>query len=433
MSSQGVKECFLVSVALLTRQLVPFQLPLIHKLMKKIIIMLSAIILSVGMLSAQEKKVDRIVRMDTINVDYKTRFVSNSVWDNIYIQGAYAARLLMSSGDAEMSFGKRLSSGFSISLGKQLHPDYGIRLSFGGMRLNGWTKSSDGIFADNDGWYQNVDPVEEYWKGQGVNTENGYRRDLKYFEVDADFMVDLYNIFTSSNRLDRRWKAEGYVGIGYLRAMQWHGVEDNNKVSLRLGLRGEYNFNKRLGLNLELGTQLTDASFTGGIGKGRNFCGISSATIGLRYNIGNHGFKVVRLIPQSQLAALNNSVSAVSTMTYVESDSIMSSSPREAGTLLIPSVVFAAGKDEYNAELQDLNIFRVARYMMMYKNIKVAVVGNTGGASERLARRRAEKIKDVLVNKYGIYPQRLVVRTYDVNAKYNTSGYEESVNFTIAE
>lgn len=103
------------------------------------------------------------------------------------------------------------------------------------------------------------------------------------------------------------------------------------------------------------------------------------------------------------------------------------------GTLLIPSVVFYHDEDRYNEELQELNIYRMARYLVRYKDIKIAVVGNTRGTDERLARRRAERIRDILVNKYGIFPERLVVRTYDVNAKYGVTGYEQSVNFAVTE
>ena len=64
------------------------------------------------------------------------------------------------------------------------------------------------------------------------------------------------------------------------------------------------------------------------------------------------------------------------------------------------------------------------------REVRIAV---TGGTDSRLARRRAEKVRDLLVNKYGIFPQRMEIRTYDVNAKYGVTGYEQSVNFTVIE
>ena len=198
--------------------------------MKKSIILLAALLCGATYNTyAQERKVEQTVRMDTLNVEYKTRYISNSFWDNFYLQGSFAGHMLLSSEDTGLSFGKRIKPGFSLAIGKQFHPDFGVRLSFGGMRLDGWNNGATGLYAYDDGWVENFDPVEEYWKAQGVDTQNGYKQEIRYFEVNADFMFDLYNIFTRNNRWNRRWTAEGYVGIGYLRATKYHGMEDNNK------------------------------------------------------------------------------------------------------------------------------------------------------------------------------------------------------------
>ena len=401
--------------------------------MKKII---AAIIIAIGggfsVVQAQTQEVDRTVKEDTIWVDYKTRYTS-SFWDNFYVEADFAGRMLMGAEDTHLSFGSRLKPGFGITVGKWFHPDFGVRLNFGGARLKGWNSGPTGIYAYDDGWVEGFDPVQEYWKGQGVDTQNGYRQDIKYYELNADFLFDLYNVFTSHNRLNRKWTAQGYVGVGMLRAAKYHGMEDNVKVGLRVGLIGNYHITDRLGLHLSVGSEITDANFTGELGKGNKFSGILNGTIGLSYRIGRQGYRVVRLVPQRQLAALNNAISLIRTEQTVSGDTIVMKERMATGSLLIPSVVFYPGKNEFNEELQMVNIFRIARYMMRYKDTKIAIVGNTGGTDSRLARRRAEKVRDVLVNKYGIFPQRMEIRTYDVNAKYGVTGYEQSVNFTVIE
>lgn len=401
--------------------------------MKKII---AAIIIAIGggfsVVQAQTQEVDRTVKEDTIWVDYKTRYTS-SFWDNFYVEADFAGRMLMGAEDTHLSFGSRLKPGFGITVGKWFHPDFGVRLNFGGARLKGWNSGPTGIYAYDDGWVEGFDPVQEYWKGQGVDTQNGYRQDIKYYELNADFLFDLYNVFTSHNRLNRKWTAQGYVGVGMLRAAKYHGMEDNVKVGLRVGLIGNYHITDRLGLHLSVGSEITDANFTGELGKGNKFSGILSGTIGLSYRIGPQGYRVVRLVPQRQLAALNNAISLIRTEQTVSGDTIVMKERMATGSLLIPSVVFYPGKNEFNEELQMVNIFRIARYMMRYKDAKIAIVGNTGGTDSRLARRRAEKVRDLLVNKYGIFPQRMEIRTYDVNAKYGVTGYEQSVNFTVIE
>ena len=401
--------------------------------MKKII---AAIIIAIGggfsVVQAQTQEVDRTVKEDTIWVDYKTRYTS-SFWDNFYVEADFAGRMLMGAEDTHLSFGSRLKPGFGITVGKWFHPDFGVRLNFGGARLKGWNSGPTGIYAYDDGWVEGFDPVQEYWKGQGVDTQNGYRQDIKYYELNADFLFDLYNVFTSHNRLNRKWTAQGYVGVGMLRAAKYHGMEDNVKVGLRVGLIGNYHITDRLGLHLSVGSEITDANFTGELGKGNKFSGILNGTIGLSYRIGRQGYRVVRLVPQRQLAALNNAISLIRTEQTVSGDTIVMKERMATGSLLIPSVVFYPGKNEFNEELQMVNIFRIARYMMRYKDAKIAIVGNTGGTDSRLARRRAEKVRDLLVNKYGIFPQRMEIRTYDVNAKYGVTGYEQSVNFTVME
>ncbi len=401
--------------------------------MKKII---AAIIIAIGggfsVVQAQTQEVDRTVKEDTIWVDYKTRYTS-SFWDNFYVEADFAGRMLMGAEDTHLSFGSRLKPGFGITVGKWFHPDFGVRLNFGGVRLKGWNSGPTGIYAYDDGWVEGFDPVQEYWKGQGVDTQNGYRQDIKYYELNADFLFDLYNVFTSHNRLNRKWTAQGYVGVGMLRAAKYHGMEDNVKVGLRVGLIGNYHITDRLGLHLSVGSEITDANFTGELGKGNKFSGILNGTIGLSYRIGRQGYRVVRLVPQRQLAALNNAISLIRTEQTVSGDTIVMKERMATGSLLIPSVVFYPGKNEFNEELQMVNIFRIARYMMRYKDAKIAIVGNTGGTDSRLARRRAEKVRDLLVNKYGIFPQRMEIRTYDVNAKYGVTGYEQSVNFTVIE
>ena len=402
--------------------------------MKKMLIAIMAVVGGLTSLQAQTKKeVDQTVQMDTIQVDYKTRYTA-PFWSNFYIEADFAGRMLMGADDASLSFGDRLKPGFSVTLGKWFHPDFAVRLNFAGSRLKGWNNGPTGIYAYNDGWTDEFDPVQRYWEGQGVDTKNGYRQDMKYFELNADFLFDLYNIFTSQKRLDRKWTAQGYIGVGMLRAAKYHGMEDNVKMGFRLGLIGNYNITDRLGAHLTIGGEITDANFTGELGKGDKFAGILSGTIGLSYRIGKQGYKVVRLVPQNQLAALNNAITMIRSEQTIPGDTVQVEKERmAAGSLLIPSVVFYPEKAEFNEELQMVNIFRIARYMMRYKDTKIAIVGNTGGTDTRLARHRAEKVRDVLVNKYGIFPNRMEIRTYDVNAKYNVTGYEQSVNFTVTE
>ena len=128
-----------------------------------------------------------------------------------------------------------------------------------------------------------------------------------------------------------------------------------------------------------MGCALTGSSFDGELGKGDKFSGILNGSIGLSYRIGRQGYKVVRLVPKEQLAALNNAVTLIRQEQIVPGDTIEVAKERmTVGSLLIPSVVFIPDKNDFNEELQMVNVFRIARYMMRYKDAKIAIVGNTG-------------------------------------------------------
>lgn len=75
-----------------------------------------------------------------------------------------------------------------------------------------------------------------------------------------------------------------------------------------------------------------------------------------------------------------------------------------------------------------VNVYNISKWMNENKDQKVAIVGyadkDTGTAAYNmgLSKRRAEAVRDVLVNKYGIDPDRLTItaegsdsQPYDVN------------------
>lgn len=401
--------------------------------MKKILTVIGIVLSSFTIVQAQNKEITQTVRMDTVSIDYKTRYTS-SFWDNFYIEADFVGRMLMGEDDSQLSFGKRLKPGFGITIGKWFHPDFGVRLNFGGARLKGWNDGPTGIYAYDHGWVSGDDPVRLFWENQGVETKNGYRQDIKYYELNADILFDLYNVFHSNKRLNRRWTAQGYLGVGMLRAMNYHGMEDNLKVGFRLGVIGNYNISPRLGAHLSIGSEITNSSFDGELGKGKKFLGILSGSIGLSYRIGKQGFRVVRLVPQEQISAMNEAISLIREEETLSPDTIRTVSKAMAHSdLLMPSVVFNKNQSSFNEELQMVNIFRVAKYMQEHKDLKICIIGNTGDVNERLARNRAEHIRDILINKYGIAPERTEIQVYDVNEKYGVTGYEQSVNFSIIE
>ena len=399
--------------------------------MKKIILILLLAAVSAGGY-AQKKRVESTIMMDTLEVDYKTRYVS-PFWSNFYIEGSFAGRVMCGEEDNHLSVGKRLSPGFLLGIGKDLNPNLSLRLSFGGMRLTGWNTGIPGIYKQYANWSDGQDPVREYLESQGVDTKDGYKQKMKYLEVNLDLMLDLYNLFHEQKRFDRRWDFEAYSGLGYLYNMRWHGMGKENKIALRLGAIAGYNITDRLAINAEIGTSITSATFDGEIGKGNQFDTFFSGLVGLKWRIGKQGFRVVRLIPSDQYAALNNSVTKIR-REFTEHSKTVHRTVAHAATgseLLIPAVVFFPDKDTYNEELQQVNIFEVAHFMEEHAGYKIAVIGNSYQTDIKTARKRAERVRNILINRYSIEPSRLVVRVKDMGAVSDNMEENQTVNFAI--
>ena len=258
---------------------------------------------------------------------------------------------------------------------------------------------------------------------------------MKYLEVNLDLMVDLYNLFHEQKRFDRRWDFEAYSGLGYLYNMRWHGMGKENKIALRLGAIAGYNITDRLAVNAEISSSITSATFDGEIGKGNQFDTFFSGLVGLKWRFGKQGFQVVRLVPTEQYAALNNSVSKIR-REYTEHSKTVHRTVTHVATgseLLIPAVVFFPEKDTYNEELQQVNIFEVAHFMEEHTNYKIAVIGNSHQASDRVARKRAERVRNILINRYSIQPSRLVVRVKDMGSVSDHMEDNQTVNFAIEQ
>ena len=98
-------------------------------------------------------------------------------------------------------------------------------------------------------------------------------------------------------------------------------------------------------------------------------------------------------------------------------------------SLLVPSVVFERNSDNFDEELQMVNIFKIAKLMKENPDQNIIIVGNVVDNNQAMAEKRAKKIKDILVNKYSISPDRLKIRVQDVNKTFNVEGNDQSVNF----
>ena len=383
--------------------------------MKKFVIL--SLILAVSFSTyAQQKRVEKTTKTETVNVDYKTRYKA-SFFDNWYIQGAFGGAMLLGEDDSALSFGDRVKHNFSVTLGKQFTPIFGVRVGVEGNRLLGWNDNEGGSYPNHSN-----DPRKEYLDKMGVNTANGYDQDIKYYSLNADFMVDITNIFADDKEEFKRWNAEIYAGISAISTIERKGIEDRTLFAGRVGALATYNINKRIGINFELGTTATSATFDGHDNEGSEIDYICTAKLGLKWKIGKQGFKTVHVISASQYAELNNYLAAVKTeqMEKGTPQEQVVVIPADKDKVVVPYVVFHDGKETFNQELQMVNISNMAKMLNENPGYQMDIVGNTYSTSTKMALNHANVVKDILINRYSINADRLTVKTADMGEDSQT-------------
>lgn len=364
---------------------------------------------------AQGKRVETTTKTENVTVDYKTQYKS-SFFDNIYVQGSFGGAVLMGEQDSHLSFKDRVKHGFAIAIGKQITPVFGVRLSVDGNRLKGWNAGG--------GQYPNYleDPRKVYLESKGVDTRFGYIQDLKYYSLGADVMVNLINLFSKEKKSDRAVDVELYIGAAALTTIERKGVEGRTLFAARGGLSTTYNVTKRIGINIDLGVTGTSSTFDGQSGMKTDFDGILSGKVGLKWKIGKQGFRTTHAISSEQYAALSNYLAMVKTeqMEKGKPEEKVVVIPAEKDKILIPYVVFHDGKDTFNQELQMVNISNVAKLMQANPQYTIEIVGNTNATKAEIAESRANKVKEILVNRYSVNADKLVVKTEDMGDNSQT-------------
>ncbi len=377
--------------------------------MKKFVIL--SLLLAVSFSTyAQQIRVKKTTKTESVNVDYKTRYKA-SFFDNWYVQGSFGGAMLFGEDDSALSFGDRVRPGFSFAAGKQFTPIFGVRIGVEGNRLRGWNDNNGGNYPNHD-----TDPRKEYLDKLGVNTANGYDQDIKYYSLNADFMVDITNIFANDKQEFKRWNAEIYAGISAISTIERKGIEDRTLFAGRVGASATYNINKRLGINLDLGTTATSATFDGHDNEGSEVDYICTAKLGLKWKIGKQGFKTVHVISARQYAELNNYLAAVKTEQMEKGcpQEQVVVIPADKDKVLVPYVVFHDGKETFNQELQMVNISNMAKMLNENPDSRIDIVGNTYSTSTKMALNRANKVKEILIDRYSISADRLTVKTEDM-------------------
>ena len=303
-----------------------------------------------------------------------------------------------------------------VSLGKWITPSYGVRLQYSGLKAKGLT-GEDGMYAKtaHRGYYK-----EEF------NVSN----------LHADFMWNWSNGFIGFNE-KRVWNVIPYVGFGWARS--WGNSTHDNEIAANIGILNTFRLGKRVDLTLEGRQMIVKECFDGTVG-GSKGEGMSSVTLGLSVKLGKTRFDRVRKVSPADYSSYNERINELRAKNHtLSTEAQRLAAELEAARNRKPEVVneskvtaspvalfFKIGKATLDQkELTNLD-FYVKNAIHVDKDKTFTLIGSADKATgskdvnQRLSEQRMEYVYNLLVNKYGISPKRLMKKAEgDTNNRFS--------------
>ena len=271
------------------------------------------------------------------------------------------------------------------------------------------------------------------WKGlkDGVSAKDGYMiadEKFNYNSVHADVLWNLSNLF-SGYKETRTWNISVYPTFAYMNAAK------NKEFGAGIGMLNNFRLGNRVGLYLDLSALTTKADFAGISPRPKTLVGVlPSATFGLTVNLGKTGFKrhssvVPAIVPvpftEAQYNNLQDKVNAlekenkdlkaqIEELKNAKPDTVTVS---KAGDLVSPATLYyeigstkLSEREEAHLEFYVKNILEQAPDKVFVLTGSADKGTGTAARNQYLSEQRVNNVKKVLVEKYGIAEDHLIVK-----------------------
>ena len=323
---------------------------------------------------------------ETETTTEKYSVATNSFWSNWFVQGGVQWTAFYSSLEHGFDTSNNPLKSFrsnpqaSVAIGKWFTPGLGLRTKVSGI----WGKANGDSF--------------------------------KYWNAQEQVLFNLSNMFCGYNP-KRVYNCIPFAGAGFARNMS----SDMYAMGMSIGLLNEFNINKRVAINLELGWNRLENDFysEGHANNGPRGWDTHDnylyAELGLTLNIGKTGWAkvpdvdAIKALSQSQIDALNAQL-ADSKSENERLKAMLNEKPKE---VVMPesikqfittpvSVFFNIGKTDVANPKDLVNVEALAKYAKT-NNSKIMVTGFADSATgtpqinQKLSVKRAEIVKGELI------------------------------------
>lgn len=308
-----------------------------------------------------------------------------------------------------------------------------------GAGVNSWLgngaspKAGVAVDAFVGKWITPTVGVRMGWKGlkDGASAKDGYTiadEKFNYNSAHVDLLWNLSNLF-SGYKETRTWNISVYPSFAYMDAAK------NNEFGAGVGMLNNFRLGNRVGLYLDLSALATKSDFAGISPRPEKRMGVlPSATFGLTVNLGKTGFKrhssvVPAIVPvpftEAQYNDLKDRVNAlekenkdlkaqIEDLKNAKPDTVTVS---KAGDLVSPATLYyeigstkLSEREEAHLEFYVKNILEQAPDKVFVLTGSADKGTGTAARNQYLSEQRVNNVKKVLVEKYGIAEDHLIVK-----------------------
>lgn len=295
------------------------------------------------------------------------------------------------------------------------------------------------------------------WRGQ-IKSKTAF--DQLY--VGAYGTVDLFNLFGGYNCQTRPFSIAAVAGAGWGHDFQTNGVLDNNYFVTKAGLNFNFNVSENVTIALKpyVAWNMTGAPYVAQSSASYN---ANRATInilaGLSYKFGGNGFNCIKAYSQSDIDALNGQINALrgdleacaaglavsQAQNAALADELAACKNRPAEVVKEVSnnlnsvryVFFKIGSSVITND-QMPNVEMIAAYMKNHPEAKVEIKGyaSSDGPLDlniALAKKRAEAVKNALVNKYKVKADRISAEGQGIGEMFKEQSWNRVSICTIED
>ena len=331
------------------------------------------------------------------------KYASQQCKNNIYISVGVGAQGLINVDNLDYGFFKSIKPLYTISAGKMFTPKWGVRAQVSGFQTK--------LYSD----YNRINNI-----AQGNDEYQKFNRD--YVSLNTDFVVNLTTLLRGYNP-DGKFDLFAFLGPG-MSFGKFHDDDIRVKINGSAGLIAKYYLNEKWSLDLDARASMMPTFYP----EQRTYQdGIIGVTLGATYTFGGRSFQkyVNANYAEDQYNALKraNDKLAEDNATYRQAlTEVEQKLADESAKEIVKEISVETPRATVNflfnsakiSNVEELTIKLWAEFLTEYKDIKIRLTGfadkyGTKNANKRISERRAENVRKMFVEKYGISADRIEV------------------------